>query len=132
MRTVNSFTKSEDAHLFASMLEGNGLHPNVRDDNMSSVQWLYTQAVGGVKVEVPDSEYEQAIELMNLPRAEESSFSCPHCGSSDVALRQLSGITALFIILGTLLVPVVSRKADCRACRRSFKVRQSEKGIETE
>lgn len=130
MRTVASYSKTEDAYLAASCLEGNGLNPNVRDGHTVGVDWFYSQAIGGVKLEVPDSEYELALEILALPAAEASDFKCPECGSRNVKIRQLSGIAAMGILLAGILLPAVSRRADCLDCKKSLRVRQSSKGLE--
>lgn len=131
MRTIASYSKPEDAYLAASCLEGSGLSPNIRDAHTVGVDWFYSQAIGGVKLEVPDSEYEQAVELLGLPAASETVFKCPYCSSTNVKLRQLSVLTALGVALFGLLVPLKSRRADCIDCKSSLKVRKTAEG-ETE
>lgn len=131
MKTVRTYSKTEDAYLAASCLEGSGLSPNIRDGHTIGVDWFYSQAIGGVKLEVPDSEYEQALELLGLPAASESVFKCPYCASTNVKFRQLSVFTALGVALFGLLVPLKSRRADCFDCKSSLKVRTTAEG-ETE
>lgn len=127
---VASYSKPDDAYLAASFLEGNGLSPNIRDGHTIGVDWFYSQAVGGVKLEVPEDEYEKAVELLALPSASENVLKCPHCGSDKIKLRQLSGVTALALLLFGLLLPIASHRADCLDCKRTLKAKQRDGRIE--
>lgn len=131
MRTVASYSKPDDAYLAASCLEGSGLSPNIRDGHTIAVDWFYSQAIGGVKLEVPDSEYERAVEILGLPPASEPVFKCPYCQSTEVKPRQLSVLNALAIMIFWIAVPVAARRADCLGCKRSLKILENEQG-ETE
>lgn len=120
MKRIASYSKPEEAWLAASVLEGSGIDCNVRDDEMVSAYWLASNAVGGVKLEVREEDYERARELLELPPPPEAAVrTCPHCGSSRTKLRELT-LPAAFLIFFNFLVPLRSRKVDCRDCGRSF------------
>lgn len=63
MITVATFFKSEDAHLFRSFLESEGIPAHVYDENMSQWFWHQTLAFGGIRVAVSDEDFEQAGRL---------------------------------------------------------------------
>jgi len=65
MKTLASFNLPMDAHLLRARLEGSGITAYVRDENLITLDWLYSNAVGGVKVDVMDEDYEKALELLN-------------------------------------------------------------------
>ena len=65
MKTLASFSKPQDAHLLVSRLEGSGVSAYVRDEHMVSLDWLASNAVGGVKVDVADEDFPRALEIMN-------------------------------------------------------------------
>jgi Putative prokaryotic signal transducing protein len=119
MKTVAVYSKSEDAYLARSCLEGSGIEATVRDDLTASVYWLYANAIGGVKLDVADEDYDRAREVLSLPAVEPGILQCPYCGSDDVRVRELSPLAAICIGLGFIL-PFRSRKADCGSCHRSF------------
>ena len=52
-----------DAYLLRARLEGSGITAYVRDENLVTLDWLYSNAVGGVKVDVMDEDYERALEV---------------------------------------------------------------------
>jgi cell division septation protein DedD len=64
MRTVAAFNHADQAHFLRSRLEGSGIEAHVRDEHMVSLDWLAALAVGGVKVDVADEDYEAAVALL--------------------------------------------------------------------
>ena len=60
MKIVAAFGKPEEAHLLRSHLEGNGISAFVRDDHTVTADWALSNAIGGVKIEVADEDYEKA------------------------------------------------------------------------
>jgi hypothetical protein len=67
MKVIGSYSKPDEAHLAASVLEGNGIKAYVRDTN--SATWIPI-AVGGARVEVSDEDAEKAMEVLNLSESE--------------------------------------------------------------
>ncbi|PTY02670.1 hypothetical protein DB347_23445 [Opitutaceae bacterium EW11] len=70
MKTVATFSKPFEAHLLIGRLEGSGVHAFARDENFVTLDWLYSNAIGGVKVDVSDEDYERAMDI--LKEGEES------------------------------------------------------------
>ncbi len=64
MKTIATFTDPMGAHLLIARLEGSGVRAYIRDENMVAVDWLYANAIGGVKVDVADEDLERALELL--------------------------------------------------------------------
>lgn len=63
MKTVAAFSQPIEAHLLRIRLEQEGIVAYLRDENLVTLDWLYSNAVGGVKVDVADEDYEQALEI---------------------------------------------------------------------
>lgn len=72
MKTVASFNKPIDAQMLWSRLEGNGITAFLRDENMVTLDWLASNAIGGVKVDVADEDYERAMEYIKASEAASS------------------------------------------------------------
>jgi hypothetical protein len=64
MKTIASFEKAEQAHLLRSHLEGSGIAAFVRDEQTVTMDWRLSGAIGGVKVDVADENYEEACLLI--------------------------------------------------------------------
>lgn len=60
MKVLTSFSKPEEAHLLRAHLEGNGIAAFVRDEHTVSSDWGLSNAIGGVRVEVAEEDYEAA------------------------------------------------------------------------
>ena len=60
MKTVATFSTPEDAHNLRAFLESQGVAAFVRDENMAA---SYSLAIGGVKVDVEDADFERSVEL---------------------------------------------------------------------
>ncbi len=63
METVARFHKGEEAYLFRSYLESEGIQAFVFDEHFPQLWWLYTQAIGGIRVVVDVDVAEQAADL---------------------------------------------------------------------
>ena len=66
MRTVAAFTKAEDAHNLRAFLEGSGIAAFVRDENVVAADPLYANAIGGVRVDVAESDFERSVSLYHI------------------------------------------------------------------
>jgi hypothetical protein len=73
MRTLAAFNKPIDAHMLIARLEGSGIPAYARDEHMVTLDWLAANAIGGIKVDVADEDYEKALAVMNSPPDEETS-----------------------------------------------------------
>lgn len=67
MKTLAAFNKPIEAHLLIARLEGSGIAAFARDEHMVTLDWLAANAIGGVKVDVADEDYEKALALMATP-----------------------------------------------------------------
>ena len=56
MQTIAKFTKPEDAHLLRMRLESAGFEAYVQDENMIQIDPFYSNAIGGVRVQVVDQD----------------------------------------------------------------------------
>ncbi len=75
MKTIATFTSPMDAHMLVARLEGSGIAAFTRDENMISLDWLASNAIGGVKVDVADEDVEKALAVLNAATAEEQDVS---------------------------------------------------------
>jgi len=121
MKLIAQLSKPEDAHLLRMRLEAGGVEAFIQDEHTVSTYWLYSNAIGGVRVEVKDEDLDKAREILELPPLEQGMIICPNCGSDKVVQRELSMMGALALAIGFLL-PTPSRKADCSDCGQSFDI----------
>ncbi|MEO0509961.1 MAG: hypothetical protein AAF065_08895 [Verrucomicrobiota bacterium] len=122
MPVIASYTKLEDAHLAVSKLAGSGVDAWLRDEATANIYWLYSNAIGGVKVEVFEEDVERASEILELPKEASGLLTCPHCGSENVRLREMNFGALLLLVFANLISPIKSRHADCSDCGKSFEL----------
>ena len=118
MITVASFTKAEDAYLLRSRLQAAGIPAFIQNEYISQMYWLYTNAVGGVTVEIDESDREAAQELLtNTSEERTASITCPFCDSTDTEWQDWSRrLTFFFVLLCGWPTPVSKSRRHCRSC----------------
>jgi hypothetical protein len=62
--TVASGLNPIQANVIKSILEGDGIDVTLLDENLTSIQPFYGNALGGVKVQVQKKDSERASELI--------------------------------------------------------------------
>ena len=128
--TVASFSRPMEAHLARTQLEADGITCVVSDEYLVRVDWLLSNAIGGVKLMVPVWEAERAKEILRpRPRlvvvadsAEE--LICPRCHCDDVYQVNANRRTIfLFVLLFGFAIPWRSRRWTCKQCGYAWKER---------
>lgn len=62
--TLARFTWPHEAQLFKGLLESRGLAAFMADEHLITMQWMWESALGGVKVQVPPQELDDAREVL--------------------------------------------------------------------
>ena len=101
--TVSSHRDAPAAYIAKSRLDAAGVPATIADEHTVGVAWLWSGAVGGVKVQVPETSLQAARSVLRSDPdpapAEPGSYGrCPRCGSLSVVasrLRQRSGFLSL-------------------------------------
>ena len=140
--TLAAFNMPYQAHLAKSRLEAAGVPAFIRDEHLISINPLYSPALGGVKVQVPDVHLKEAREILDstpdveltddealsaIPIEEPGPeppgiMECPHCGSRGFVEELSHPVERL---LNGLLLGLpwlwLGRPLMCRACRHTFR-----------
>ena len=127
MKTIATFSKPEEAHLFRTRLEAAGIPAFVQDEHFVQMDWLYSNAIGGVRVQIADDDLDSAREFLaaDTPRScpEASDVICPSCGSHDTAPDELPRrIAFLSLLLFQFPVLFTRRRLRCCSCRHVFRL----------
>lgn len=98
--TIASFSFPHEAHLAKAQLEAAGIPGFIADEHTINMQWLYSDAMGGVRLQVPEEFAAEAKELLSKPveiledpdthlllQTEEPSPRCPACGTAMAGRR---------------------------------------------
>ena len=124
LTTVQVFGDVTEAEIARSLLEHHGIFAFLPDKGVASTAWFLTNAVGGVRLQVPGSDLDDARQLLGICDdflAEGSVENCPQCGSGDVFRRSsfIAGIAVLLLAGMPLLLRGDARY--CRQCRHKWR-----------
>lgn len=62
--TVAAFDTSPEAHIAMGRLEAEGIDCYLTDEHLVQTDWLYSIAVGGIKLQVPAPHAERARQIL--------------------------------------------------------------------
>ncbi|WP_108652601.1 putative signal transducing protein [Dongshaea marina] len=124
---VGRFSFPLDAQIAKGALEAEGIDAFIADEHTINMQWLYSDAMGGVRLMTHPDQAEQARNLLREDHSEAVEelagpgdyLRCPYCDSSDIEPYTLGKKPAflVFILLGFPLF-FYQPGIRCRQCHR--------------
>ena len=128
MKTIATFKKEHEAHLLRIKLEDCGVPAIVSDDITAGVAPYLTNAIGGIKVQVADEDFDKAQAALQEEQPAvnlRENLTCPACGSPDVAQalheKRSYFLSFLILLLIMLPVPLIKRRYRCNNCNHLWK-----------
>ncbi len=124
LKTVATYSFPYEAQIARGKLDAEGIPAFVADEQTINMQWLYSNALGGVKLQVPPPFVEQALRVLAEDRSQvleqEKGYDtqpCEQCGSFDTEPYQVGKRWAFLVFLG-LDFPLfpVKNTVKCNAC----------------
>jgi hypothetical protein len=131
--TVAAYSTPWEAQLVRARLEAAGIEASLADEHTIRLAWMFSYAMGGVKLQVRPEDLAAAEEA--LARAEPlpeiylveegeriAVHRCPACRSPELVYRRwsLGAFVGSWLLLGFPL-PVLRRRWSCRACGTAWK-----------
>lgn len=124
MVTIRQFRDLPEAMFAKGSLESSGIECALVDDNMVRLDWLISNLLGGVKLQVQPVDAAAAQEILDSPIPEDFDVSgignyeqprCPKCGSLDINFQEVhpAAYASLFV---QLPIPMHRRAWRCRSC----------------
>ncbi len=130
--TIATYSHPTEAHILKTKLESEGIWSYVADEAIVTMNWLYSNAVGGVKLKVREPDVDRALEILGIALEDGEHFedelddqellSCPNCGSHYIRYEKYATrvIFASWLLLGFPLV-FLKRKWKCEECGHVWK-----------
>ncbi|HUK46188.1 MAG TPA: DUF2007 domain-containing protein [Terriglobales bacterium] len=118
------FTSFAEALVARSLLNHSGISCHLADENMLGGNPILSNALGGVRLFVRESELSEASALLNEPIPDSIEVPglgnfvqprCPQCGSLDVAFGELNDAAKISLPLG-LPLPIRPHDWLCHKC----------------
>ena len=131
--TLKRFDNTIDAHLLMSKLEHEGIPSVIFDENMVSLNPLYAQTLGGIKLKIHEYNLDAALQV--LSDLEQIGFQdengevikCPNCKSSKLytGFKSMKGFAGVLSAIMSLLLMIYPFYYDslyrCKKCHTEFK-----------
>ena len=137
--TVLTVTYPHEFVVIRGRLESEGIECFVQDELIVQVNPFYSNALGGIKLQVRESDYSQAVEIIGQDASDclesgepivmndanvkdDTGIKCPHCGSMEVSKVKLSKkVFAISFLLLGFPIPFISKTYYCFGCGKEFK-----------
>ena len=107
LTSVARYSLPYEAHLARARLESEGIPAFVADEHTINMQWLYSDALGGVRLQVPEPWALRALSVLAEDREQVlmeaqqvDTDLCRHCGSADTEYHQIGRRWAFLMFLG--------------------------------
>lgn len=97
--TIERFRDLPAADLARGLLDAAGIPAWVQDDHLVRMDWFYSNAIGGLRLQVERADAEAAREILDQPMPKTIELSdggafaqpqCPKCGSIEIGTENFS------------------------------------------
>jgi hypothetical protein len=130
--TLKTFDNAIDAHMVCSKLESEGIQTFLFDENIISLNPLYNNMIGGIKLKIAEDDLDQATKILTAmdasPLTDENDnvITCPKCNSQKVtpghrSIKSFGGVIAFIISIAFLVFPFYKSMKKCENCGFEFK-----------
>ncbi|MGQ7868365.1 putative signal transducing protein [Sunxiuqinia sp. sy24] len=138
-KTLMVFTYPHEAHVAQSFLKSEGIDCVLVDEMTVQVHNFYSNAIGGIKLQVRESAYAEGLkilkkgayapsesisqEVVRLSKADHFDREhCPFCQSANISINRKPKVlmVVVFVISG-ILFPFLKRSYTCFDCGRQWK-----------
>jgi len=123
--TLRQFRDLPEALLAKGALESAGVQCFLADDITIRMDWLWSNALGGIKLCVKSEDADAAVQLLDqgIPEGfdvkdvgEYKQPSCPNCQSLDISFEDLNKPTAYAGVAIGVPIPIARRRWKCSFC----------------
>lgn len=139
--TIDTYMFPQDAYMAKNVLEAEELPVFLKDEFSVQVNNFYSNALGGVKLQVKEEDKEKALEIlrdagflstengMTPKNHKKESFQkkfskiCPYCDSQEVSPKKRLGLLfAISYFIGVAL-PFAKSTYHCFDCGKEWKIK---------
>lgn len=129
--TLATYIDPPIAYLVKSRLDFEGIPAWIADDNHINLRWTISLALGGVKVRVLQSDFEDAqkvietdcsdaLEQIDFPEREDDEY-CNKCNSSNIRYYNWTRKAAALTLLTGLPLFIFYKRLKCLDCKNVIK-----------
>jgi Putative prokaryotic signal transducing protein len=123
--TVRQYRDLAEAQVVKGVLDSAGIHSYLRDENAVRMEWVWSNLLGGVRLQVDEKDRAVAEAVLAQPIPEQIEVDgqtpydqprCPRCGSLDIhyqAIHERAGLASIILFVP---VPIPKRAWLCKDC----------------
>lgn len=107
LTTVATYSFPYQAQIAKAKLDSEGIPAFIADEQTINMQWLYSNAMGGVRLQVPKVYAQQATELLAEDLSDvveqqqgNDADTCAACGSTETEPYQTGRRWAFLVFIG--------------------------------
>lgn len=123
---VRTYSHAMEAQMAMGALQAAGIEARIADEHLVTQDWLLSNVVGGVRLQVPADQADDAREVIgeiDAPPPADAPLVCPNCESTHTEYTPPTGLKKAILILLTVLTgglvllmrPAYKRCLDCGA-----------------
>ena len=132
VKTIRQYRDQAEAILARSVLESAGIGCYLRDENTIRIDWLWSNLMGGIRLQVAERDVETAEALLSQPIPPSIAFDdrfggepdyeqpkCPKCASLNISFNNFDakvGATSILLFGFPLPSPVDQDYWHCNDC----------------
>lgn len=135
--TIKTFTYPHEAYVIRGRLESEGIQTFLKDEMTVQVYNFYSNAIGGVKLQVLSADVERALNI--IESAKEISHkvvrfsknelnvtqTCPFCHSENISpIKKANWLTLIPYLIAGFIFPVYKKTYYCFDCEREWKLKK--------
>ncbi len=125
---VGAYTFCHEAYSVQAVLRAFGVESYLIDENTIRIKWIWSAAVGGIKVRIAEEDLDTATDILStelVDPKDKALFAnawgpCPHCGGGDS--RYFPNVIPAYL-LHYFFVPFLRpiRRYKCLGCGRFWR-----------
>ncbi|MCP4366910.1 MAG: tetratricopeptide repeat protein [Deltaproteobacteria bacterium] len=136
--TIASYSYPTEAYIVKGRLESEGIWSYVADAETVTVNWLYSNAIGGVKLRVREADRKKAQEILaheaeaiewDDEEYEDEEYEeevCPICKSQNTDYEKYAmKLVFLSWLILSVPLPFLKRKWKCQDCGHTWKTKKT-------
>ena len=135
--TIKTFTYPHEAYIIRGKLDSEGIETFLKDEMTVQVNNFYSNAVGGVKLQVLEQDVARALEIIGESEIPDdkiavidetesgNSDQCPFCNSDNIVEKKSPNwLTLLPYLVVGFIFPVYRKTHKCFDCGKEWVVRR--------
>jgi hypothetical protein len=123
--TVQQYRDLTEAQVAKGVLDSAGIPCCLRDENAVRLEWVWSNLLGGVRLQVNEQDREAAQAVLAQPIPEQIQVDgeipydqprCPRCGSLDIQYQAIHKRAGLASIILFVPIPIPKQAWICEDC----------------